>query len=184
MVYVEIGCWAGANAEHVARTYLTHPQSVGIGIDPYPEDRAKYNVDEIKQFAADRINPIMGMRWRWIYEPSAQALRDFDQWCGRLNYTEADDGPFWDTALRCYDIDLLYIDGAHDAPAVLQDFVLAWPMLRVGSVVIFDDYSPDKHSLKAPHVAEAWKAILLCFGSRVRVLQEPNRQAALKIVAK
>lgn len=36
--------------------------------------------------------------------------------------------------------DLIYIDGSHTAPDVLQDAVLAWPLLKVGGVMIFDDY--------------------------------------------
>jgi predicted O-methyltransferase YrrM len=36
--------------------------------------------------------------------------------------------------------DLIYIDGSHEAPDVLSDAVLAFPLLRVGGVMIFDDY--------------------------------------------
>jgi predicted O-methyltransferase YrrM len=36
--------------------------------------------------------------------------------------------------------DLIYIDGSHTAPDVLSDAVLAWPLLNVGGVMIFDDY--------------------------------------------
>lgn len=36
--------------------------------------------------------------------------------------------------------DLIYIDGSHAAPDVLIDAVLAFQLLRVGGVMIFDDY--------------------------------------------
>ncbi len=36
--------------------------------------------------------------------------------------------------------DLLYIDGSHLATDVKQDAVLSWDLLKVGGVVIFDDY--------------------------------------------
>ncbi|MBB6408748.1 class I SAM-dependent methyltransferase [Mesorhizobium sangaii] len=36
--------------------------------------------------------------------------------------------------------DLVYIDGSHQAPDVLADAVLAFKMLRVGGLMIFDDY--------------------------------------------
>ena len=36
--------------------------------------------------------------------------------------------------------DLIYIDGSHEAPDVLADAVLAFQLLRVGGVMIFDDY--------------------------------------------
>jgi cephalosporin hydroxylase len=37
-------------------------------------------------------------------------------------------------------VDLIYIDGSHTAPDVLADAVLAFQLLRVGGVMIFDDY--------------------------------------------
>ncbi len=36
--------------------------------------------------------------------------------------------------------DLVYIDGSHQAPDVLIDAVLSFKLLRVGGLVIFDDY--------------------------------------------
>jgi predicted O-methyltransferase YrrM len=36
--------------------------------------------------------------------------------------------------------DLIYVDGSHTAPDVLSDAVLAFQLLRVGGVMIFDDY--------------------------------------------
>ncbi len=36
--------------------------------------------------------------------------------------------------------DLIYIDGSHEAPDVLLDATMAFPLLRVGGTMIFDDY--------------------------------------------
>ena len=36
--------------------------------------------------------------------------------------------------------DLIYVDGSHQAPDVLTDAVLAFQLLRVGGIIIFDDY--------------------------------------------
>lgn len=36
--------------------------------------------------------------------------------------------------------DILYIDGSHLADDVEQDALLSWNLLKVGGVVIFDDY--------------------------------------------
>ena len=36
--------------------------------------------------------------------------------------------------------DLIYVDGSHQAPDVLADAVLAFQLLRVGGLMIFDDY--------------------------------------------
>jgi predicted O-methyltransferase YrrM len=36
--------------------------------------------------------------------------------------------------------DLVYIDGEHHAASVLEDAVLAFPLLKVGGAMVFDDY--------------------------------------------
>lgn len=36
--------------------------------------------------------------------------------------------------------DLIYVDGSHQAPDVLSDAILAFMLLRVGGLLIFDDY--------------------------------------------
>lgn len=36
--------------------------------------------------------------------------------------------------------DCIYIDGSHDAPTVFTDAALCWLRLKVGGVMIFDDY--------------------------------------------
>lgn len=38
-------------------------------------------------------------------------------------------------------MDLIYIDGSHEAPDVFIDAAMAFPLLRVGGVMIFDDYT-------------------------------------------
>jgi len=39
--------------------------------------------------------------------------------------------------------DIIYIDGSHTADDVLADAVLSWDLLKVGGVLIFDDYEWD-----------------------------------------
>ena len=36
--------------------------------------------------------------------------------------------------------DFVYIDGSHLAPMVLTDACMAWPLLKPGGVMVFDDY--------------------------------------------
>jgi len=39
-----------------------------------------------------------------------------------------------------YDFDFIYIDGSHTAPDVLTDACMAWPLLKAGGIMVFDDY--------------------------------------------
>jgi len=41
---------------------------------------------------------------------------------------------------RAGSFDLVYVDGSHQAPDVLSDAVLSFSLLRVGGLLIFDDY--------------------------------------------
>jgi hypothetical protein len=55
--------------------------------------------------------------------------------------------------------DLVYVDGSHQAPDVLMDAVLGFNLLRVGGVMIFDDYTwfeklpQGKDPLRCPKLA-------------------------------
>jgi hypothetical protein len=42
--------------------------------------------------------------------------------------------------LQLSSYDFIYIDGSHVARDVLEDAVLAWPLLKIGGVFTFDDY--------------------------------------------
>lgn len=160
--YVEIGCWEGASAEWVARNILTHPESRGFGIDPYDGVHVLRHSDEVMQsrceIAARRL--AFCDRWQWIRSTSQQALRS------------------WMTP-----IDILYIDGQHEAPYVLADFVLAWPHLRVPGLVIFDDWAIGLRK-RFPCVPEAVRAIERTFAGLVEPARPYGRQAALRILKK
>jgi predicted O-methyltransferase YrrM len=55
--------------------------------------------------------------------------------------------------------DLIYVDGSHQAPDVLSDALLAFNLLRVNGVMIFDDYiwsesiGPNLDPLRSPKCA-------------------------------
>lgn len=52
------------------------------------------------------------------------------------------------------EFDIVYVDGWHSAFGAMADGVMTWPLLKVGGVMIFDDYMwvPPKHGrLKKPN---------------------------------
>jgi predicted O-methyltransferase YrrM len=84
--------------------------------------------------------------------------------------------------------DLIYIDGSHTAADVLVDAVLAFQLLRVGGVMIFDDYlwsmesalSADPLNMPKPAV----DAFVGTFMRKVRVLPGlPNSQCYVEKIA-
>lgn len=84
--------------------------------------------------------------------------------------------------------DLIYIDGSHTAPDVLTDAVLAFQLLRVGGVMIFDDYL---WSMEAPLYVDplnmpkpAIDAFTMIFMRKARVLPDlPNAQCYVEKIA-
>lgn len=84
--------------------------------------------------------------------------------------------------------DLIYIDGSHTAADVLVDAVLAFQLLRVGGVMIFDDYlwsmepalKVDPLNLPKPAI----DAFTATFMRKVRVLPGlPNSQCYVEKIA-
>jgi hypothetical protein len=162
VVYVEVGTWGGAASEAACRNVLTHPESRGYGIDPYDQtrERKRDDVESIRQTAASRVAAVIGERWTWIREPSSTGLLTLRKLTER--------------------VDLLYLDGLHEGPDVVQDFALAWPLLRPGSVVLFDDYLK-RGAYTWPHVKEACAAIEIAWQRYVTPIHLGRRQYALRV---
>ena len=158
--YVEIGVWIGGSAAWVCQHVLTHPESTGWGIDPYIEmpghsQEEMDNIREIARLAMQRH--VDDGRWRWVYQPSAKALREWDQ-----------------------PIDLLYIDGQHYAHAVMIDFALAWEHLRPGAIVIFDDYRSRRRK-RHRNVPFAVAAVQSAFGDLITEVRQGHTQWACRV---
>jgi predicted O-methyltransferase YrrM len=51
--------------------------------------------------------------------------------------------------------DFIYIDGSHQAPDVLTDACMSWPLLKQGGLVVFDDYmwGNPRDALHRPKIA-------------------------------
>jgi hypothetical protein len=80
-------------------------------------------------------------------------------------------------------IDILYIDGQHEAPYALMDFVLAWPLMNVGGLIVFDDYGIGSRK-SFPCVPEAVRSVELAFAGLAEPLGKYSRQAAFRVVKK
>ena len=163
--YVEVGCWAGNSIRWMLDNIMTNSESRGHGIDPYLLDKKHTQEDDNdkkrKAFDVTKEAYEAG-RWTWHYEDSKVVLPSFTD-----------------------PIDLLYLDGLHNGWDVLTDFVLAWKNLKPGSVVIFDDLSPAITKTRStPHVKEAFEAIKIAWGNKIKVLHYGPKQASLEVVSK
>ena len=98
-------------------------------------------IDCLDLFAADPVYGDYHARVRANTAAHAHKIREFpgDSFTG-LRRVEGE-------------YDIVYIDGWHSAFGALADGVMSWPLLKVGGVMIFDDYLwvPPKYKLKKPN---------------------------------
>lgn len=73
--------------------------------------------------------------------------------------------------------DLIYIDGDHRKAQVLSDSHLAWPLLRSGGILIWDDYRTYQSSWpEADRPAPAIDEFIALQGPALRILADTGQQ--------
>lgn len=154
---LEIGSWEGRSACWFLDEILTHPAAHLTCIDTFGggNEHQILNSQELHQIEArfDRNIQCSG------------AAHKVQKWVGTsptaLIKLQAD------STLKPYDF--IYIDGSHLAADVLQDAVLAWPLLRVGGLMIFDDYQLSLYADATLNPAVGIDAFLSGFGAELKV---------------
>lgn len=149
---LEIGSFEGRSAVWMLENVLTAPGSTIDCIDLF-EPAEKFG-DYHARFRANTAP--------WRERITEYPGRSYEQ-LKRLS------GPY----------DIVYIDGWHSAFGALADGVMTWPMLKVGGVMIFDDYLwiPHKYG-KIPKPSKLRRAWIKLRGGNWR------REAAEAAIAK
>jgi len=151
ITYLEIGVFEGASAEWMCKNVLTHQDSIGHGVDPYLAWQ-RFDQDfmaQIKQRAVELLSQYPNFSLH--FETSSSFLRS-----GKLQ-----DGS----------VDVVYIDGSHDAENTLRDAVMSWELLKVGGVMAFDDCHR-KHLGKndSGTVPYAVDSLRLCYSDHIETV--------------
>lgn len=150
--YLEIGAFYGANALSVASTYGTHPDSKIYCVDPW-EDYADY--PEYKNQQAT------------IYDTFLQNVENSgvkDKIVIQRGYSNREVPKFEDEFF-----DIIYIDGNHEPEYVLEDAVLSFRKLKIGGIMIFDDYGwggPDLTQRGIDAFVSGYHKRIICLGHR------------------
>jgi predicted O-methyltransferase YrrM len=121
--YLEIGTFYGGNLLSVANTYGQHKDSKLYCIDPW-EDYNDY--PEYKEKQDSIYETFIGNVERSGVKDKITINRGYSN-----------------TELLKFDnefFDIIYIDGNHEPEYVLEDGILSFRKLKVGGIMIFDDY--------------------------------------------
>jgi predicted O-methyltransferase YrrM len=163
---LEVGSFAGHSAAWIAENLLGHDDSRLTCVDPWLASetlpRLARTIDAAHAEFRDRIR--------------ATGREKQIKVCRTTSHQEL---PRMLAAWRGV-FDFVYIDGSHEAPDVLHDSVLAIELLRVGGILIWDDYRwRGASGVHAPKIAI--DAVLAIHAERLRVLHAGVQVAVEKL---
>lgn len=155
---LEIGSFEGRSTRWMLQHVLTDPSS---------------RIECIDLFLPDGLHGDYRQRFRANLAPWSQQVIErqgpsFEQ----LRIVE---GPY----------DVVYVDGWHSAFGALADGVMAWPLLKTGGVMIFDDYRwlPQEFEAALPARPRKWSRMLLkLLGSGERAWRNRQRDRMIATV--
>lgn len=148
---LECGTWMGESAEWALSHIFTHPDSHYICVDTF-EGSAEHHLAGIdcSTIEADTRERLARFVPRFTIEKgySNEVLRKF-------------------TGAK---LDFIYIDAAHDSFNVLRDAMLAFDLLKVGGVMIFDDLCWEVYPDPIDRPRMAIEAFVNCSARKLEVI--------------
>lgn len=158
--YVESGVYEGASLLWVFENLLT-TDGYAVGIDPFvPKRRQHLEATAAVQERCRRnlAGAVSTGRLELIERRSQDVLLE---WC----------------AAKHAPLDVVFLDGEHEAVPCLEDMVCAWRLLRVGGVLICDDLDY-RWIRRRPRVWEAVTAFEWAYERRFETLYRTRKQVA------
>ena len=76
--------------------------------------------------------------------------------------------------------DFIYIDGSHQASDVLEDAILAFPLLKHNGVMIFDDYTWGQGMSYYDIPVSGINAFLSVYGNQIKILEKNSQVVIMK----
>lgn len=161
---LEIGSYEGRASIWLCENLLTHPDASLTCVDLFSGDGS--------QDYGSRDRESLYQRFVTNTSPYTEKIRVMRGESGRLLRSESPDETY----------EFVYIDGSHKSWHVLEDAVMAWPMLKTGGIMLFDDYmGGDVSSHHYPHAAI--NAFVTCHQHEIEVVHQGYQIALRKVVA-
>jgi hypothetical protein len=124
--YLEVGIFEGQSALWMLENVLTDPTARLTGLDPFSDP------------VYERIERSMNQTYKEVFYSNLRAS-------GSEYKAQIIEG-YSQVELRKLPLeyfDIVYIDGSHFSPDVLEDAIQSWRLLKEGGVLILDDYGLD-----------------------------------------
>lgn len=120
--FLEVGSFEGLTTCYLLDRFLIHPSSEITAIDPCT------------------FYPIPG--WNHLINPGVEKifLGNIKEYGNRVRFLKGYSQDILPT-LKMDSFDFAYIDGDHRRDSVYRDAVLTLPLMKVGGIMIFDDYT-------------------------------------------
>ena len=132
---LELGSWEGNSTAWILSHLCYHRDSVLVAVDNWTyANQGVWDEDEAKR-QADVINA------EARFDANVKLASTADHGQGRVDKRKGDTGVILPELLKeGFSFDFCYIDASHAAEDVLRDAVLAWPLIKPGGLIVFDDY--------------------------------------------
>lgn len=155
LTFLEIGCFEGRSSNYLLNEVMTGKNCILHVVDIW-----EFGENQYRTF----VNNTIDNRERVVIHSgqSGNVLkRDFF-------------GPMFD---------FIYIDGSHSAADVLQDAVLCHPLLKVGGIMLFDDYlwqlPTDTHAVASPKMGVDF--FYTAYQRKYRMIHQAYQASFIKI---
>jgi hypothetical protein len=139
--YLEIGVFEGSSFVWILENILTHPSAKATAIDPFFDDGEEKFRNNLRTSG---------------YQDKVKVIRAF-------SYDEL-------PKLARNSFDIIYIDADHRAKSVYLDAALSWSLLKIGGLLIFDDYLLNLQYPADMRPKTAIDAFVTAFGDELDVI--------------
>lgn len=155
---LEIGSFEGRSAVWLLENILTHSESTLTCVDPF-----------------------LTLTEPHVHDPLLEArfLSNISSWRERCKIYVGYSVKVLRTIPLVPTYDFIYIDGSHMAKDVLQDAVLAFPLLNPGGIMIFDDFGVQGEK-DLSHPQKGVQAFIDVYANDIKVIYVSYQLACIK----
>ena len=166
--FLEIGCYEGKSTTWFIENYLKNEKSSITCVD--------YWIPYSWVGKRDSEFTLNGVKDR--FEHNVKTTGKIDQVVIKNGLSNE---MLFDSEVREKQYDLIFIDGNHTTKYVMEDSVLSWGLLKVGGIMVFDDYKWRLHDRETLRPKLAIDSFCKVYGDYLQIVYNGYRLAVKKM---